>query len=195
MRDLILLCLRFFQTGLLAAGGGLATLPFLSDMAADHPEWFTRADLATIVAVSESTPGPIGINMATFAGFKTHGVLGALCSTFSLVLPSFIVILIIYKLLEKFKNSKTVDHVFRGLRPASTGLIAAAALSLFFLALFPDFSGDLLHDAAGIRGTFNLTNTLCFLGLFVCTQIPKIKDLHPILFILAGAGLGLLLQL
>ena len=90
MKTLLLLCLNFFKTGLFAVGGGLAALPFITDMSNAHPDWFTKADIANMVAVSESTPGPIGINMATYVGFHMFGVPGAILTTFSLILPEFL---------------------------------------------------------------------------------------------------------
>ena len=94
---------EFFKTGLFAVGGGLATLPFLQDMA-DRTGWFTRAQLADMLAVSESTPGPIGVNMATYVGFSTGGVGGALIATLGLITPSVIVILIVAAFLKAFRR-------------------------------------------------------------------------------------------
>ena len=116
---------EFFKTGLFAVGGGLATLPFLQDMA-DRTGWFTHAQLADMLAVSESTPGPIGVNMATYVGFTTGGIGGALVATIGLVTPSVIVILIVAAFLKAFRDSKWVSAAFYGLRPASTALVAAA---------------------------------------------------------------------
>ena len=126
---------EFFKTGLFAVGGGLATLPFLQDMA-DRTGWFTHAQLADMLAVSESTPGPIGVNMATYVGFTTGGIGGALVATIGLVTPSVIVILIVAAFLNAFRDSKWVSAAFYGLRPASTGHIAAAGFSvtIFLLA-------------------------------------------------------------
>lgn len=118
---------EFFKTGLFAIGGGMATLPFLYDMA-DKTGWFTRAQLADMIAVSESTPGPIGVNMATYVGFLTGGVPGAVTATVGLIAPSVIVILIVAAFLQAFRDSKYVAGAFYGLRPASTALITAAGL-------------------------------------------------------------------
>ena len=120
---------EFFKTGLFAVGGGLATLPFLQDMA-DRTGWFTHAQLADMLAVSESTPGPIGVNMATYVGFTTGGIGGALVATIGLVTPSVIVILIVAAFLKAFRDSKWVSAAFYGLRPASTALVAAAGISV-----------------------------------------------------------------
>lgn len=187
MSKLLLLCYQFFKTGLLSVGGGLATLPFLSKMATTHPDWFTLTDLTNMVAIAESTPGPIGINMATYAGFSTAGIPGALVATLSLVCPSFLVILLVYRVLEKFKSSPVVTAVFDALRPASTGLILAAFLSLALLLFFPEKAAGSCH--------LNLPTFFLFAGFFGVMQLPKIKKLHPIIFILAGALLGILLGL
>ena len=126
---------EYFKTGLFAVGGGMATLPFLSDMGS-RTGWFTQAQLADMIAVSESTPGPIGVNMATYVGYVTAGIPGSLAATIGLVTPSVIIILIIAGFLQKFRSNKTVDAVFYGLRPCSIGLIAAAGLLVGKIALF-----------------------------------------------------------
>ena len=122
----LLLFYEFFKTGLFAVGGGLATLPFLYDMAARHPEWFTVSQLADMLAVSESTPGPLGVNMATYVGYLTAGIPGAVAATMGLVAPSVIVILIVAAFLKRFRESRLVNNVFYGLRPASAAMVAAA---------------------------------------------------------------------
>ena len=125
---------EFFKTGLFAVGGGLATIPFLSAMT-DKYTWFTKAQLADMIAVAESTPGPIGVNTATFAGYNAAGIPGAIVATLSLVLPSYIIILAISKALQKFRDNKYVNDAFTGLRPAATGLIGAACYSVTAIAL------------------------------------------------------------
>ena len=125
---MIQLFIEFFKTGLFAVGGGLATLPFLQDMAV-RTGWFTTAQLADMVAVSESTPGPIGVNMATYVGFTVAGVPGALVATLGLIAPSIIIILIIAAFLQAFRNNRFVNAAFYGLRPASTAMVAANRVS------------------------------------------------------------------
>ena len=120
---------EFFQTGLFAVGGGMATLPFLYDIS-DRTGWFTRQHLADMIAVSESTPGPIGVNMATYAGFITAGLPGAVVSTLGLIAPSVIVILLVAAFLSAFHENKYVVGTFYGLRPASSAMISAAGLVL-----------------------------------------------------------------
>ena len=123
--QLLTLIVEFFKTGLFAVGGGLATLPFLSRMGEIYG-WFTKEELANMIAVSESTPGAIGVNMATYVGYAQGGILSALLATLSLIAPSIIVICIIAGMLEKFQNSRVVQDAFSFIRPAVTGLIAAA---------------------------------------------------------------------
>ena len=134
---------EFFKTGLFAVGGGMATIPFLYNMA-DATGWFTRMDVDNMIAVGESTPGPIGVNMATYVGYLTgmsegglpFALLGAVVATLGLITPSIIVILIIASFLKSFRNNRYVESTFYGLRPASTGLIAAAGLSVAMANLF-----------------------------------------------------------
>ena len=125
---------EFFKTGLFAVGGGLATLPFIYDIS-DRMGWFTYQQIADMIAVSESTPGPIGVNTATYVGYITGGLPGAIVATLGLVTPAIIIILIIASCLKKFRENRFVDHAFYGLRPASAGLIAAAGFSVVVLAL------------------------------------------------------------
>ena len=187
---LLLLFFEFFKTGLFAVGGGMATLPFLYDMSARHPEWFSAAQLADMIAVSESTPGPIGVNMATYVGFETSGVPGALVATLGLVTPSVIVILIVARMLKAFRSNKTVDAVFYGLRPCSVGLIAAAGILVVKIALFR-------FDAYAASGIFtDIFNwkalTLAAVLLVLTRAVKATKKLHPVVFILASAAAGVL---
>ena len=181
---------EFFKAGLFAVGGGMATLPFLYDMS-DKMGWFTYADLANMVAISESTPGPIGINMATYVGYTLRGVPGAVTATVGLITPSIIIILIIAKFLQAFKDSPLVDAAFYGLRPASTGLIAAAGLSVLALVLVnPGVSAG-----AGILALINLKSILLIAVLYYFTAVcKKTKGLHPVCFIAASAVVGIVFQ-
>ena len=128
------LIFEFFKAGLFAVGGGLATLPFLFEISA-KTGWFSTQDIMNLIAISESTPGPLGVNMATYAGVVTAGIFGGLVATLGLIAPSIIVILIVATVLDKFKNSKFVQALFTGLRPASTGLITVACLLVAKVAL------------------------------------------------------------
>ncbi len=195
MSQMLTMMLEFFKTGMFAVGGGLATLPFLSQMGEKYG-WFTSEELANMVAVGESTPGPIGVNMATYVGFTqgmtTDGsipmaILSAALATLSLVLPSLIVICIVASMLEKFQNSRSVQNAFAGIRPAVTGLIAAAGWSLFEIVLF--------KGGVVTFGSVNWIALAIFAAIFACTQLKKLKNLHPIVFILIGAVLGVVFRM
>lgn len=175
---------EFFRTGLFAVGGGLATMPFLYHIS-DSTGWFTHAQLADMIAVSESTPGPMGVNMATYVGFTVAGVPGAVTATLGLITPSVIVVLIIARFLTKFRSNPTVDAVFYGLRPASCALIAAAGLSVAALALL-----DL--DAVSIEGLIQWKYAALAAVVLVLTRwVKPAKKLHPIVFILLSAAAGI----
>ena len=181
------LFLEFFKTGLFSVGGGMATLPFLYQMA-DTKGWFTAEQLAAMVAVSESTPGPIGVNMATYVGFLTGGIPGALVATIGLVTPSVIIILLIARVLEKFRSNKTVDAGFYGLRPCSVGLIAAAGLLVVKIALF---HFDRFAETSRFLDALNIKAIILAAVLLVLTRYVKpLKKLHPVFFILASAVAG-----
>ena len=190
MKLLMTLFFEFFKTGLFAVGGGMATLPFLYDMSARHPDWFTTAQLADMIAVSESTPGPIGMNMATYVGFRTAGVLGGLVATLGLAAPSVIIILIVARVLKQFRENKYVDAAFYGLRPCSVGLIAAAGLLVVKIALF---NFDAYASSGAIGELFNIKALILAAVLLVLTRAVKAtKKLHPIFFILGSAAVGVL---
>ena len=179
---------EFFKTGLFAVGGGLATLPFMYDIS-DKTGWFTHSMLADMVAVSESTPGPIGVNMATYVGFVTGGIPGAVIATVGLVTPSVIVILLIARVLKAFRENQYVDAGFYGLRPCSIGLIAAAGVLVVKLALF---NTELYASTGAIADLFNVKALILAAVLLAATRcIKKLKGLHPIVFILASAGIGI----
>ena len=188
---------EFFKTGLFAVGGGMATIPFLYSMA-DNTGWFTRLDVDNMIAVGESTPGPIGVNMATYVGYITGGnvgglpfaILGAVIATLGLITPSIIVILIIASFLKNFRDNRFVDSAFYGLRPASTGLIAAAGLSVIVSNLF--FAGALENGFS--LAVFNWKGWILAIVLWVLTnKVKQTKKLHPIIFILASAVVGIVL--
>ncbi len=183
-----MICLKlfyeFFKTGLFAIGGGLATLPFLSDMG-ERTGWFTQAQLADMLAVSESTPGPVGVNMATYVGFESAGVPGAVIATLGLVTPSIIVILIVASFLKAFRTNKYVDAAFYGLRPASTAMVASAGIGVVLLSLV---------NTAGVGlAIFRWKEIALAAVILVLTRwVPATKKLHPIVFIGAAAVVGVL---
>ena len=188
---------EFFKTGLFAVGGGMATIPFLYDIS-DATGWFTHQDLVNMIAVGESTPGPIGVNMATYVGFLTGmaqndlpgAILGAVIATLGLVAPSIIVIVIIAAMLKAFRDSKLVNNAFYGLRPASTGLIAAAGLSVAVSNLIL-VGGTYTHEFS-----LNWKGFILAAVLWVLTnKVKKTKKLHPIVFIGASAVIGILFSM
>jgi chromate transporter len=185
---------EFFKTGLFAVGGGMATLPFLKAIG-ETTGWYTYSDLMNMLAVSESTPGPIGINMATYVGFTVGGVPGAVIATIGEVTPSIIVILIVAAILKSFRDNKYVNMAFYGLRPASTGLIGAACVAVILEVL----TAVQTSSGAGILTTFSLSEgsllnwqglALAAVLLVLTNWVKKVKDLHPIVFIGLSAVVG-----
>ena len=178
---------EFFKTGLFAVGGGMATLPFLYSMA-EATGWFTAAQLADMIAVSESTPGPIGVNMATYVGFTVAGIPGAIIATLGLIAPEVIIILIIARVLQKFRQNKLVDAAFYGLRPCSVGLIAAAGLLVVKVAML---HVDLYFQTGRLAELVDWKAVALAAVLIVLTRwVKKTKKLHPIFFILGSALVG-----
>ena len=181
---------EFFKVGLFAVGGGMATFPFLTDLA-DKTGWYTQQQLIDMIAIAESTPGPIGVNNATYVGFTTAGLPGALIASLGLITPSVIIILIIARVLARFKDSKLVQEVFYGLRPASTGLIAAAGFSVVLVAL-TGAQVDSLRELVGWQGTVHWPSILLAAVLLVLTRkVKQTKDLHPVVFIALSAVVGI----
>lgn len=193
----LLLFWEFFKTGLFAIGGGMATLPFLNAMAEKYP-WFTVSQLSDMIAISESTPGPIGVNMATYAGYTTGyaefgfvgGIIGALVATVGLVLPSLVIIIIVAGFLNKFKNSPLVTDAFYALRPAVTALIAVAGLGILSQALLDTNAYALSYN---VWELFKLIPIVMFVLIFIGQRV--FKKVHPIAFIAAAAVLGIVFKL
>lgn len=175
---------EFFKTGLFSIGGGMATLPFLKAIG-ESTGWFTYADLMNMLAVSESTPGPIGINMATYVGYTSAGFSGALVATIGEVTPCVIIIMLVAAVLNKFKENKFVQNGFYGLRPASSALIGAALYGVFFEVFF--------HSS--FSNPFNLKGLLLAVFLWFATNKMKtVKGLHPIVFIAFSALCGIVFR-
>ncbi|OLA77059.1 MAG: hypothetical protein BHW55_05810 [Candidatus Melainabacteria bacterium 35_41] len=162
------LFLEFFHIGLFSFGGGYATIPFLYHIA-DVQKWYTTKQLSDMIAVSSITPGPVGVNVATFAGFKTAGILGAAMATASVILPSFIIVIIISKLLEQFKHNKYVQSVIYTLKPAGCGLLAAIGVDMFI-------------------DNINLLGMVLLVCLFVASITEK-RD--PLFYLAVSAVVGL----
>ena len=184
---LLRLMLEFIKTGLFSVGGGLATLPFLYEIS-NATGWFTHADIADMIAVSESTPGAIGINMSTYAGYKTAGVLGGIMATLTLALPSVVIILIIARFLNKFRNNKLVEGAFYGLRPASIAMITAAGLNVAKVALV----NIPAYQASGSLSDLFVWKAL-LLAILIFVGQRKLKW-SPVVFIVISAVAGIIFK-
>lgn len=174
---LLTLFLTFLKIGAFTFGGGYAMIPLVQAEVAAHG-WLSAEELINFIAVSESTPGPIAINMATFVGMRMAGIPGAICTTLGVVLPSFIIILVVAKCFQKFKNSRIVSGCMSGLRPAVVGLIGSALISIGKTVFFPEgFS-------------FGLSFLISLVIFGICTLLA-FKKLHPIGVICISAVLGI----
>lgn len=188
---------EFFKTGLFAIGGGLATLPFLYDIS-NKTGWFSAQDISNMIAVSESTPGAIGVNMSTYVGFQTTyqfygflgAILGGITTTLSLVLPSIIIIELISGFLKRFKESELVKNTFYGLRPASTALISSAGLGVAKTTLLTD--APVVFSIPDILHIVNWEALVIGVIIFACIRLFKG---HPVIYIAASAVIGIALKL
>lgn len=188
---LLRLFFEFFKVGLFAVGGGMATVPFLSTLG-EATGWFTQGQLADMIAVAESTPGPIGVNMATYVGYAVGGIPGAAVATVGLIAPSVIVILIVARVLSAFRDSKLVKSIFYGLRPASTGLIASAGIGVVMLCLL---DREAYARTGALTDLFQWKGLLLAAALLALTRwVKPTKGLHPIVFILLSAAVGMLFR-
>ncbi|MDR0998562.1 MAG: chromate transporter [Treponema sp.] len=181
---LLFLFVQFFKIGLFSIGGGYATLPFLYELA-DNYDWLSREDVGNMLAVAQSLPGAIGVNLAAYTGFRYAGIPGGFMSALGLVSPSIIIIIIVARLLSAFKQNKTMAALFAGFRPAGAGLLSAAAFAAVAVSLYvPDW--QIWYQALRWR------EAALFAVLFFL--IVKFRK-HPVLYIaaagIAGIGLGL----
>ena len=179
------LFIEFFKIGLFAVGGGLATVPFLMELPEKY-DWYTLSDMASMIAISESTPGPVGVNMATYAGYNAAGIPGGIVATLSLVLPSLITISIIAKLLANFNQNPYVKSAFWSIRPAVAGLIGTAVVGIIETTIFRTTSGEWTFPVISVLGC------AIFFGLM---NIKKLKKMHPVFWVIAGACFGIIFKL
>lgn len=178
---------EFFKIGLFAVGGGPATLPYLMELS-DKFGWFTMEELTNMIAISESTPGPLGINMSTYVGYETLGVFGGIVATLGLVTPSIIIICLIAAFFTKFNSNKIVQSAFSSIRPAVTGIIAVAVLGICRVTLFSNFD----ISARLITPIWHcIIFAVIILGLL---QIKKLKKIHPFLWFVIGAVVGIVFK-
>ena len=176
---------EFLKIGLFAVGGGMATLPFLRELSV-RTGWFSQDLITDMIAISESTPGPIGINMATYVGCNIAGLFGGFIATMGELLPSVIIVIIISKSLERFRNAKAVGDAFYGLRPAVTGLIAAAGISVAQVAML---QLELYKETNSLLNLMDWKKLLLFVVMFI--GIRKLKW-HPVVYIAISAVIGLI---
>ncbi len=165
------LFLQFFHVGVFSFGGGYATLPFLYDIA-DKFHWYSAKQLTDMLAISSITPGPVGVNVATFAGFTTAGILGSLVATTAIILPSYIIVTIVFKVIDKFRTNRNIKGAIRGLKPAGCALLSAVGIKLLFTS------------------NLHLLGTLILLG-FLILSIKKKQD--PLFYLGVSALLGLII--
>ena len=165
------LFLQFFHVGVFSFGGGYATLPFLYDIA-DKFHWYSAKQLTDMLAISSITPGPVGVNVATFAGFTTAGILGSLVATTAIILPSYIIVTIVFKVIDKFRTNRNIKGAIRSLKPAGCALLSAVGIKLLFTS------------------NLHLLGTLILLG-FLILSIKKKQD--PLFYLGISALLGLII--
>ncbi len=177
-----LLCYEFMKIGLFAIGGGYATLPFLYFLQSQY-NWFTVEELTNMIAVSNITPGAVGINMATYTGYTTAGIIGALICTISIIFIPFIITILIAKLFTKFQNNKTVNDIFVGLRPASCALLASIGIKLLYQTVVKQTEQNIFQ--------FDFHSLIIFLILFIPFIFMK---KNPIIIILIGAIAGIIIK-
>lgn len=184
----IQLFFEFFRIGLFALGGGLATIPFLEELI-DKYGWITQQDLLDLIAIAESTPGPIGVNAATYVGYNVAGLVGSLTTVLGLVTPSVIIIIVIAHFFTKFKEQRVVQAGFYGIRPVVAGLIGAAGFQVAQIALF---NVNLYQNTHVLLDLFNIKAMIvCGMALLMMSKWKK----HPIFYIIIGAVAGIVLQL
>ena len=182
MKELLLVFWTFFKIGLFTIGGGYAMIPMIESEVMNRG-WIDEAELANFLAISESTPGPFAINVATFIGFRQFGVLGSLVATLGMVLPSFIIIIAIFKIYEKVISNKCVKAVLNGIKAVVIGLILAVVANLAVDELFV-FDGDTFVSVRWASVVISV--------ILVALMLIFKKKMHPILLILISAVLGII---
>jgi len=182
MQISILLIVEFFKTGLFTFGGGYASIPFLYYISRTY-HWFSEIDLAQMIAISGLTPGPVGLNMATFSGYKTLGITGAIIASFALVLPMLIITSVVFKLYKKFNENKYVQSVLYFLRPTSCALISYVGAKLIYKLIFGcGFSVE----------NFDFKALFVVLILFILTfKLPR----NPIIYMVIASFFGIVFYL
>jgi len=186
---LLYLFATFFKIGLFSIGGGLATLPFLFELADNSAvggsPWLTRAMIGDMLAVAQSSPGAVGANLSAYTGLRYAGISGGYISALGLIMPSIIIIIIVARMLRAFKESAVVKNLFSGFRPAATGLLSAAGFGAIALSLW--------NAAAPVWYEYlRWKETLIFVVIFFL--VYKFKK-HPIIYIIAAGAAGVIFKL
>lgn len=171
---------EFFKIGLFAVGGGPATIPYLMDLAEKY-DWFTMEDVTNMIAISESTPGPLGLNMATYVGVDGLGLLGGAWASIALTIPSIIVIVLVAKFLKNFSQNRWVKAAFYTIRPAVAGLIASAVCNVFQVSLWTEKAGE---------SVFAWKSAILFVAVFGLMHVKKLSKMHPVVWLISAAAIG-----
>lgn len=182
----LLLFFEFFKIGLFTVGGGMASIPFLYDLA-ERYDWFTAADVTYFIAISESSPGPIAVNMATFAGNHTAGLLGGAAATLGSIAPGLIIVILVTKVLSKYKDNRYLLAGLGGIRPAVIAMITIAFLTVARISLL--HTGDFHSPMHWLRLIDYRAVALFGVMLFAMLKFKK----HPIIYIVLGGVVGVFL--
>lgn len=186
LKTYFLLFYEFSKIGVLAIGGGYAALPFLYYIQSKY-DWFSIDELTNMIAVANITPGPVGINMATYTGYTTANLIGAVIATLSIVFLPFIFVLLISKLFNKFKNCNFINGIFLGLRPASCALLSVIAIQLL--------KNTFIGEGEIQLGAMFANADMKAIFLFILMIIPfSFVKKNPLLIIIAGALGGILIK-
>jgi chromate transporter len=178
---------EFFKIGLFAIGGGLATVPFLYQLS-HKTGWFTTADITNMFAISEATPGPLGINMATFAGYHAAGAPGAIIATLGIITPALLAVVLIAGILKNYMENKHVKAGFKGAQAALCALISAVMLEILRAALI---HVEIYKATSNPADLISVKGLLFFTAIFIMLRRFKI---HPFLYICGAAATGLFIQ-
>lgn len=180
----------FFLIGLFTFGGGYAMIPLIENQVVDRG-WITSSALSDFIAISESTPGPFAINIATFVGSQTGGVLGSVCSTIGVILPSFIIILLVALIIKKFITNRFVQGALKGVRPVILALIMSTAIIFFIKMLL--YSGNAIYSQTVEFDRVSLTLLIVVTGFIIFYKKVNKKSLSPVSVLLLCAVLGIIL--
>ena len=179
------LAIEFFKIGLFSIGGGLATIPFLSELGNKY-NWFTQKELVDMIAISESTPGPIGINMSTYVGYKVAGVLGSIIATLFEVMPALIIITIIAKMITRFNENTYFKKIMQWVRPCTVALIFVSFINIFSNSVIPI---NQINNLDAFKSGIDIRLIVIFIGIYI---LNKNTTFHPIIYIALSAIIGII---